>query len=985
MHTWTLLVAACGAPEAPVRAYPIATLADAVGGPKAIAQPGDFVLENEHARVAILADRASLGPGLHGGSLVDADLRSADPTTPSGLGNDQFAELFATVNLNVADPSDGGEVLLLKDGSDGEAVVRTRGRYDPFLSLLDGLWSLLDAPEFYLWTDYVARDGEPWFTIRTWVTTVEPGGGGGEEPPPSTSIAYQTQAFPLIDWALETGLVLGDFFLQGGSVDVFVPGVGFDEDGLLAEADLAGRNPFLEPFQLDFVAGVADGVSYGLAAQGGDLFLPLFTSSQTVAIGGGRAGDGSPGRFPVGEAYSYERYFFVGHGDVASVFDQYIQVRGIPHGTVRGNVLERATEQPASGATVLVYRAGEEGPFSQIGTDLHPTDAVDDGSFQANLPIGDWDLVAHQPGRPPSDRVRVHVVRDGVVDVALAVERPGVLQFSIRDEAGRLVPAKLTVFRDDGQPATLDPVLGDPRIGGAPQAVAFAPNGAGTVALPPGRFRAVASRGLEYELDRSAAFTIADDQSASLELQVVRSIDTTGWVSADFHVHGIASFDSGVSQADRVLTMVAEGVEFFASSDHDHLVDYAPTVAALGLEEWVQTAVGNETTTIELGHFIGFPLAHDFLAEAGGDHVDWTGKDPAEIVDSLRLMGAAGGHDPFVFVAHPRDGILGYFDQYGFDPYAGSQLEPALSPSLLSLFNDQLDPQRVTWDFDGIELLNGKRLELLRTPTQPEMDAFAAGEAGVYDFFSRTAVEQEALAAGTYPLSADVHGQVDDWFTLLNLGFTFTALGNSDTHGLTATESGCPRNYVLVEEDEPAFLDDQALADAVREHRVVASYGPFVRMWVDGAPIGSTVVDDGPIEVHVDVQAPRWIPVDRVELYENGALIREWAVQDTGDVLRFDETVALTPSRDAWYVAIAMGDGDLGPVFTPVELSPVDLQDVVTGALAGAEEVADLVAAGPPIPRTGPVKPYAITNPIWVDRDGDGFDPAGVAPWMRKP
>ena len=90
--------------------------------------------------------------------------------------------------------------------------------------------------------------------------------------------------------------------------------------------------------------------------------------------------------------------------------------------------------------------------------------------------------------------------------------------------------------------------------------------------------------------------------------------------------------------------------------------------------------------------------------------------------------------------------------------------------------------------------------------------------------------EQEGLVDGTYKLSVDVQGTVDDWFTLLNLGFRYTALGNSDTHGTTSTESGCPRNYVLVDEDDPAFLDDQLVADAVRAHRVVASYGPFVRM-----------------------------------------------------------------------------------------------------------------------------------------------------------
>src|SRR5262249_28628473 len=157
----------------------------------------------------------------------------------------------------------------------------------------------------------------------------------------------------------------------------------------------------------------------------------------------------------------------------------------------------------------------------------------------------------------------------------------------------------------------------------------------------------------------------------------------------------------GVLKADRVQTMVAEGVEFFSSSDHDYLVDYAPTVDALGMEQWVQTAVGNETTTLEIGHFIGFPLGHDYLTESGlpagaQQQVDWTGKDPSQILGSLRMMGETVGLHPFVFVAHPRDGIIGYFDQWGFDPFSGSPGTDGLpgqaniTTSVLSLANPQL-------------------------------------------------------------------------------------------------------------------------------------------------------------------------------------------------------------------------------------------------------------------------------------------------------
>lgn len=1000
-----LLPTACGGPaEGRARAYVIEGLDQAIGGPKAIAQPGDLVLENGHARVAILGARTSLGPGLYGGSLVDADLVRVDPTTAGGMGRDQLAELFPTVNMNVAHPveDDDASVRIVSDGRDGEAVIRVQGEGEPFITLLDALWGIVSAPDLYLWTDFVARADEPWFTLRTtmWATPRDPLRPGPlappvEDPPAGTEAPSHDETFPLINWAIESGAVLGDFYLQGGSVDVFAPGIGFDEDGAIYESQQRGENTFLDPFRFAFLAGVADGVSYGLAPKDGALWIPLFTASQTVAVGGAMDGDGSDARFGIDDFYTYERYFFVGHGDVGSIVDQVLEARGEPYGTIDGRVLEKTTATPLSGMDVFVYEPGAEKPWSHFRTDVHPDDRLADGSFSGRLPVGDWELMAHQRGRPDGPRVAVSIREGKQTEVLLSAGRTGVVEVTVRDEVGREVPSKVTIFRDDGKAPTLDPVLGDGFVAGSPEAVAFLPWGQGEIPLAPGRYVAIASRGLEYELHRSEPFTLDQGQGARLDLQVVRSIDSDGWISADLHVHAVRSHDSGVALADRVVTMAAEGVEFFASTDHDFLVDYAPTVEALGLEPWVQTAVGNETTTVEVGHFLGFPLGQDFLVEAGGgrDTVDWTGKTPQQMIDNLRTMGKAAGADPAVFVGHPRDGILGYFDQFGFDPYGGTPGQggepglPSIQQPLLSAFNPLLTPGNVTWDFDGLELLNGKRFELLRTPTAPELTAFAAGEAEVWDWMTRTLAEQADLQAGTYTLADGTEGQIDDWFTLLNLGFKFTALGNSDTHGLTSTESGCPRNYVLLDEDDPAFVDDQAVADAVKQHRVVASYGPFVRMWVDGQPIGSEVVPGGEaVTLELDVQAPTWMSVDRVELYENGTLIREWEVEPTGDVLRFAERLELTPAADAWYVAIVAGQGDLAPVFTPVEIPYIELQLIVTEALSGVPSVpASLIGEATPIPREFPIRPFALTNPIWVDRDGDGFDAPGLPGWLVRP
>ena len=111
--------------------------------------------------------------------------------------------------------------------------------------------------------------------------------------------------------------------------------------------------------------------------------------------------------------------------------------------------------------------------------------------------------------------------------------------------------------------------------------------------------------------------------------------------------------------------MACEGVEYFTPTDHDFLSDFRPALERLGLEFWLNTAPGLEVTTLEVGHYLSFPLRANTVVDAGGA-VDWTSRTPQEIIDDIReLKDPDQEIDPVIFVGHPRDGILGYFDQYG--------------------------------------------------------------------------------------------------------------------------------------------------------------------------------------------------------------------------------------------------------------------------------------------------------------------------------
>jgi hypothetical protein len=964
----------------------IDSLADTIGGPKATARPGDFLLENDRIRFAILGPRYSMGPSPYGGTLCDADLQRPDPKYAAGHGNDQIAEVFATVNMNIAGADTEGQVTVLAEGSATEpAIVRTAAEGKPFLSMLQPLWAIVDQPTFQITTDYILAPGSPAVKMVT-TASLTP------EFSEATALAGSDEGLELLQYAMVSGLSFGDFYLQGGSIDVFAPGGGFDEERLVADAVADGKNTFSSPFQFPFLAGVGDGVSYALMADSGDLYVPLFTSSQTAAFGAGQEGevtdegdtaegDEKWNRFPGGKAYQYTRWLSVGKGDVGSALDGLIEARGLPHGRVSGFVLEEGTGVPASGADVLVFQVGAERPWSQWEADVGD-DTQRDGSFGGLLPPGDYELLVHQEGYPDGGRVPVTVKEGGEATVVLARGRAGGLDLRVVDETGRPVPSKVTIFRDDGD-TPLNPDYGDKIITGDAAQALFLSHGVASATLPPGRYHAVATRGTEYEIGASDSFEIRADGRADLTLQVLRTVESDGWVSADFHVHGAHSFDSGVSLENRVITMAAEGVEFFSSSDHDYLTDYAPVVEELGLEPWVKTAVGLETTTLEVGHYIGMPLAFDTIEDQAGAF-DWTGMPPSEILGELEDLGVRAGYSPMRMVAHPRDGILGYFDQFGFNAYNGRVETP-----VLSFANPVLkESSNFTTAFDALELLNGKRFEILRTPTQPELDSYAAGGALTsYAMVERTAEEQVDLDADVYRLGYGHDGQVDDWFSLLNTGVRLTAVGNSDTHGRFSIEAGCPRNYVFVGRDDPAGLDEQDVADAVKAGHVVASYGPFVNFTTaEGAIVGDTVTaEGGKVTFNIEVQAPTWMAVDRVELYQNGALIHEWEGLDT-DVLRMRHDIEVEVTADSWFVVIAMGDGDLAPLFSPVEIPPVELQDVVVEALSAVPGVAAFVSPATPIPRDGPVLPFALTNPIWVDVNGDGtITPPGIPAFMREP
>ena len=801
------LGAGCRDEGALLRAYQAESPDELIGGDVAMARVGDFIIENDKIRVAILNKDASPGPGVFGGTLVDADLRRPEAEFRNGNGHDQFAEMFPFANLLAPRP-DSMDVEIIADGSDGEsAIVRVSGDGAFFLDAMavfesPALSAFFPNVRAYLRleTDYILEPGARYVRMVTRAIRTDPPdicdgefacdlscpGGlhytddgcptcecAPDEPLTMTNMAESRPIFMMFfgdgDAGDEPGVVAGDFVFFGGQNDLFTPGAGFDEDRPVFDNLFEGRDPFTHPLLFDYMAASGGAVSYGFFTANPEgepdprVLVPIITSSATAFVTAASncsvSADDDDTCDPW-SSWSWERYFAIGEGDIASIADIIYEVRGTVTGDLIGAVIDPHVEPVKNGKVFLFtdpdpltgwatihdvvtanYLAiGSPGLLTQIDADLG-LDPTEDGTYHATLPPGTYLAIATNEAMTASSAItRLTITAEETTVFHPIVEAPARVTAHITDEQGRLVPAKLS-FRtllDDGTLADGDalrrPYMGESRLGAGLRHLHLSPDGQGTFEVNPGTYRVVVSRGPEYSI-HEVDFEVGPGDEHVVVAQLVREVDTTGWVSGDFHLHAEPSFDSGMKLTRRVVSAAAEGLDLAVSTDHDVVTSYQPTINELDLQDIIATGIGVELSTLELGHFIAFPLAYDDLAIPDHNAPDWTCKDGQGIIDELTDHIRPGAQGVRI-MCHPRDGFIGYISQLGVDPFDMSRanydrlkvdydpddpLAILSSDAPLELVAGNVLFRRSTCDFDAMEVFNSKRFDLMRTPTNEEV------------------------------------------------------------------------------------------------------------------------------------------------------------------------------------------------------------------------------------------------------------------------
>ena len=84
-------------------------------------------------------------------------------------------------------------------------------------------------------------------------------------------------------------------------------------------------------------------------------------------------------------------------------------------------------------------------------------------------------------------------------------------------------------------------------------------------------------------------------------------------------------------------------------------------------------------------------------------------------------------------------------------------------------------------------------------------------------------------------------------------------------------------------------------------------------------------------------------------------------------------------------IAEATGTDNMFPVSSPVEFPPLDATVIITAVSAGLDLSALPIASNLKPITQHVATPYAITNPIWIDADGNGTWTPPEAPLARKP
>jgi hypothetical protein len=946
-------------PPGKARARRIAHDGDRIRGPLGHSRVGDWLLENALARFAVqdVAQRELYSVGTYGGNVIDAEVVGRP-------GLDNFLEVQA--GLNIETVINAQTVEILNDGQDGTAaMIRTCGP-DDLLDFVNPSSQVTDLglPFPALANDrdleiegcntYSLAPGKSHLRIDTEVFNNEPGGGAVPDPLPLLVGDWLNPSGELDTYTRAPGAngpVTPSANGVGSPVASFLGALGFYGYGEAAGVDYSFTQIPLAPPN----AAVGSFVSVS------GVLVVLHSQNVLLTLLGA-----DPPRFNVasGASGTFTRFFGVGDGSASHAVDLENEVFARATGILQGCVSVAGV--PVAGAHVSVgtgFGLATQKLASHFATAPGPCP-----NFSGSVPPGSYQVAAGLEGHPYEGGASVPPPRPALIssgittNVDFDLPATGRLRVVVSDAAGAPLPARVTVvgFDPSPEPTVAGPSL--PGFGSSRQgllydtgdrvpfgiaAVGYA-GASGEVELPlePGtaRYHVYVSRGTEYSAFRTAApISVAANATTTVNARIARVVDTPGFVSSDFHVHGIRSADSRVSDLQRVASYSSEGVENVVMTDHHVHTDLRPAIEGEGLSQWLTATIGEEITTFDYGHFNAYPLRID----PDSPHATWSADG---------LVQLSGGSTDWALAAPPgRD-----FPAYGALNATPAAIDALATAGALSTPRTTIQINHIDSHFRPLEIDTS-----LVPPRDLMSDADRATRrlpdtASVPNLFHHFPALELWNGDNRNDQRQFLEERIGIWFNHLNQGLDTTFIADTDSHDFTNLNTAGARTWTASPTDAPAAIDPGDVADAVASGRAVGGQGVYVQarlVATDGSGDvadlawgGDTTMSDagGNVELEISVQSPAWARWDRVEVYANAATL----------------PAAASPFLFGATPTVVLDEGDCNPA----TLGDGDFDVSVTPSVGGVPG-ADRLSATLVVPFSG------LAAPTWfvvVVRGSDG-------------
>jgi hypothetical protein len=567
-------------------------------------------------------------------------------------------------------------------------------------------------------------------------------------------------------------------------------------------------------------------------------------------------GGGAPGNVQLdpGQAVTFSRFLAVG-ASPAHAIGVIAAMRG--ENSTFATTIRDNDNKPVATAKLAIRPRGAE---AKTAFPAYP-DA--DGRISVALPRGEYDVELTDLGRKAVTKSFTLNGESGGVREIVMGPAAGIA-FSIRDDRDRSTPCKVQFHGVEG---TEQPDLGPPNRAHGCKDQYHSERGDFRVSVPPGTYRVVVTRGIEYgHIERT--IVVPAEETIAFTGTLKRQVDTSGWVSADYHNHSTPSGDNVTGTDDRIINIAAEHVEFAPTTEHNRLYDWRPHIEKLKLTDYIQTVPGMELTGSG-PHLNSFPFKPEPFKQDNGAPV-WN-PDPRISAITLR-------------------------DWQGAEPDRWIQIN---HPDMAHNFLDRNNDGKFDGGFTGLaELIDGIETQNYRGSNILSGAPFR--------------IEKNAQGKDTV-----IYNREWIWLQMLNRGHRYAAMAVNDSHSIYGNGVGGWRMYMPSRSDEPREIDWRENSRHAKAGRSVLTTGPFLQVrTTDGVMPGAETRSAGGVRLEVKVQCADWMDIDRVQVLVNGfAEPRLNFTRKThpklfqDGVVKFERVIDVPLTHDAHLIVVAIGEG----------------------------------------------------------------------------